>query len=98
MGTNTVASVWVGVFGYGGDQVVEVASTVRGLSDAIGASYSTMKSKAVKGGKFMIAVEGKESMRVWWVTRSEVRKVAGRGVRGKRGLVWVKGNGFQVIK
>lgn len=77
-----MSAVWVGVTD-GGNRV-EVASTVKGLSDLMGASYWTMKEKAAGKDGFVVIVDG---LKMWNVKRVEVRKVFGRGGKRVSGVV-----------
>jgi len=75
-------SVWIGING------VEVfaASNLKGLSEDIGASYSTVKEKGNTSDKFSVAVGKMEDLRVWYVVRVAIRRVGGRGgLRVKKG-------------
>ena len=59
-----------------GQYDVRCKGTLKGISEEIGASYSTMKSKASKADMFTIVVEG---MEVWFVIKKTVEKIKGRG-------------------
>ena len=78
MGTNIGRKVWVGVSGITGFDV-KVASTLRGLSDSIGASYSTMKGKGAKAEMFTVVVGKELEARSWFCVRVAVRKVGRKG-------------------
>lgn len=67
--------VWIAISGFLGSEI-EVASTLKGISDEIGASYSTLKSKAKKSDGFMVEVpvDGLSCGKGWYVTKKDVRR------------------------
>ena len=74
-------NVWIGTSG--GGYEVKASGTLKGLSEMIGASYSTMKSKSGDdgGGPFVVVVKDESGGigKSWFCVRVEVSKIEGRG-------------------
>ncbi len=70
--------IWVGVMlGLeGSGMVVRAASTMKGLCELVGVSYSTAKSKKADSFVVLGGIDG--SKRYWNISSTELRKVRGR--------------------
>ena len=71
--------IWVGYVDMSVRKEVKTATTLKGLCELIGVSYSTAKSKKVDGGFILISGKDLGELLVWEVREVELVKVSGRG-------------------